>query len=348
MNKKENRKIRLKDIAELAGVSASTASMVFSGTGRISSQIREKVLQTARDYGYVHKTREKRTPAGKTSVAVLLSIDSEWSFIWHFLIDFFKETERLLSLKSINTVIIPVSENDSEVQIFRKIINSGSRAVFSIHTGNEKLFEHLESEGIPVIVVLNNNYQDKFFSICVDDFQGAYEGTKYLIKLGHKRIGFVDSLREGLPILSTDRYYGYVKALEESGINVPADKKLFINPGHDTESLEHSVKKFLSTENPPSAFFALDDEIALRFRSVLLHLGYSVPDDISIIAAGDVLDYSKPYTPAFTTMRIDMTYVGRLAVEMLFNRLNNPDLGTVHVLKVKQQLVERNSCRSLS
>jgi DNA-binding LacI/PurR family transcriptional regulator len=193
---------------------------------------------------------------------------------------------------------------------------------------------------------MNNNYQDSYFSICVDDFQGAYEGARHLLTLGHRRIDFVDSYRKDLPILSSDRYYGYRKALEEAGVQFRNDHRINCSTEFTEKELEQSFSQSLSGPDSPTALFCLDDEIAFRVWNALTRIGYTVPDNISILAPGDVLDYSKPYIPPITTMQIDMRYVGRLAVDMLSNRLKN-EIGSVHVLKVKQQLVERGSCRAV-
>ena len=75
-------------------------------------------------------------------------------------------------------------------------------------------------------------------------------------------------------------------------------------------------------------------------------MGIRVPEDVSLIAPGDVLDYSEPFIPPITTMRIDTAMMGQLAGELLLKRLRDPGLG-LQVLKVKQQLVERGSCLPL-
>jgi len=342
----DNQQPRLKDVAEKAGVSPTTATMIFTGTGRISEQTKERVLEIARSMGYEHPLRKKKTLKAGIHVAILILIDKEWSFAWHFLIEMIQEIENDLGQYGLKTVLIPISHHDDDMVIYQKIVRLGCRSVFSIHLGKEVLFQRLEDEGIPVILIMNNNYQDKYFSICVDDFQGAYEGTRYLLKLGHQKIFFVDSFREDLPSLSTDRYYGFRKALEESSVPVPAEHRITCNTDSDGNDLERFFLSALKQPDAPTALFCLDDEIAFRVWNAVNRLGYSVPGDISIVAPGDVLDYSKPYIPPITTMKIDMRYVGRLAVDMLNNRLKN-DIRTVHVLKVKQQLQERGSCRSI-
>ena len=338
---------RLKDVARQAGVSPTTASMVFTGTGRISEDTKQRVVQAADTMGYRHHHRERKTVKNTHHVALLILIDPEWTFIWHFIAEMISQIQQDLTKLGLKTVMIPISHHDDDDMIYQKITKLGCRAVFSIHIGKDTLFQRLESEGIPVVLIMNNKYQDKYFSICVDDFQGAYEGARFLLSLGHRRIDFVDAQREDLPILSTDRYYGYRKALEEEGIDFQDDHRISCEIGCSEEEIEERFRRSLDGPNAPSALFCLDDEIAFRAWNALSRLGYSIPRDISILAPGDVLDYTKPYIPQITTMHIDMTYVGRLAVNMLENRLSNR-IETVHVLKVKQQLVDRGSCRSFS
>lgn len=337
---------RLKDVARNAGVSPTTASMVFTDTGRISDKTKLRVLDAAKAMGFIHQLRSKKKLKSGKHVALLILIDKKWSFIWHFLTEMITEIELGLNHIGLNTVMIPISHYEDNENIYQKISKLGCCSVFSIHIGKEKLFRRLENDGIPVIVILNNNFQDKYFSICVDDFQGAYEGARHLLQLGHRRIDFVDSYREDLPILSSDRYYGYRKALEVTGIQFRDDHRISCKSESTEKELELSFLQSLNQPDPPTALFCLDDEIALRVWNALNRIGYSVPENISILAPGDVLDYSKPYIPPITTMHIDMKYVGRLAVDMLNNRMKN-NIETIHVLKVKQQLTERGSCKAL-
>ncbi len=342
----KNQHPRLKDVARDAGVSPSTASMVFTGTGRISEETKHRVLDAARSMGYQPVPRIRKTIKTGNHVAILILIDTEWSFVWHFLTETIQRIQRDLEENGFKTVMIPISHHENDDVVYQKIVKLGCRGVFSIHFGNERLFQRLEADRIPVILIMNNNYQDKYFSICVDDFQGAYEGARHLLQLGHRRVDFVDSYREDLPVLSSDRYFGYRKALEEAGVQFLDDHRISCNIESPEAEIEQRFHTVLQRSDRPTALFCLDDEVAFRVWNALKQIGYDVPDDISILAPGDVLDYSKPYIPRITTMQIDMNYVGRLAVEMLNNRLRN-DIGTVHVLKVKQQLVDRGSCRLL-
>jgi DNA-binding LacI/PurR family transcriptional regulator len=192
---------------------------------------------------------------------------------------------------------------------------------------------------------MNKNFQNKFYSVCVDNFQGAYEGSTFLLDLGHRNILYMDFLRSDLPLLSSDRFVGFKKALDERGIDFPDANKVFYNP-EDKDQCRKDLEVLFKSSKPPTAVFCLDDDVAGRALSVLTDMGLNIPEDVSIISPGDLLDYSMPYTVRITTMRIDTTYLGRITAQMMINRLtHNPE--DIHVLKVKQQLVRRGSCRKI-
>ena len=337
-------KPKLKDVAKIAGVSMTTASLVFSKQGRISEETRAKVMNAADFIGYSKKRKESDIQAD-ANIGILYSVDPEWAFILLLIRPIIDEIERELKKINLNTVLIPFHYKAKDEVITEKLESIDCKGVISIHYGKESLFSSLEKSGIPVIVVMNNNYQNKFFSVCVDDFQGAYEGAMHLLDLGHTSISFLDYNRKNLPMLSTDRFIGFKKALDEKGIIFPESNKIFYNP-MDTDQCKKDLSILFSSKSHPTAIFCLDDDIAARAIQLLKELGLNIPGDVSVIAPGDVLDYSMPYIPQITTMHIDTTYMGRISAQMMINRLTHyPE--DIHVLKVKQQLVERKSCRKI-
>jgi DNA-binding LacI/PurR family transcriptional regulator len=337
-------KPRLKDVADAAGVSLATASLVLSGKGRISQEVQARVLKVAGELGYVRKQRP-RAARGLGNLGILHSIDYEWGFIWVFLRPLVEEIEQSMRALGISTVLIPIRKSDPTDKIIEKIRRADVQAVVALHYGNAELFTSLEGSDIPVVVVMNGNFQDSFYSVCVDDYQGAYEGTLHLIKLGHRKIAYVEAERPDLPMLLNDRFVGYRKAMEEFALDMPEDTVIRFELS-DREELERKLAAAFKRADRPTAVFCLDDEIALRVYFALDGLGLSVPADVSLIAPGDVLDYQQHYYPPITTMRINTTYMGKIVSEMMQNRINHkPE--DIHVLKVKQQLVRRGTCREL-
>ncbi|MDA8426184.1 MAG: LacI family DNA-binding transcriptional regulator [Treponema sp.] len=340
-------KPKLDDVAALAKVSLSTASLALSDQGRLSAGTRERVLEAARSLGYRRRQRRAQATAPETrDIAILFDIDPEWATVLHLVRPIIHEFERTLRQVGFNTVLVPISRSETTYEILEKIRCTQAIGVATIHFAPPELIAMLESAGIPVVVIMNSNFQDRFYTVCVDDFQGAYEGTSYLVKCGHLRLGFIDCLRPDLPVLPIDRFFGFMKAIEEYHLEFDDSMRRRI-PLEDDENALAAVGNLVRSHEDITAIFALDDDVAVRVVAMLRRLGVEVPGRISVLSPGDMLDYSLCYVPQITTMRIDTTYMGRIAGQMMHNRIaHNPQ--ELHVLKVKQQLVRRGSVREIS
>jgi DNA-binding LacI/PurR family transcriptional regulator len=142
-----------------------------------------------------------------------------------------------------------------------------------------------------------------------------------------------------------DRFIGFRKAMDEFGIPFTPEQRLTSRLGDHT-GLFTGLRALFSGREKPTALFIHDDYFAARVVAELSGMGLRVPSDVSIIAPGDVLDYGEPFVPRITTMRINTSLMGQISADLILNRLtHNPE--DIHVLKVKQQLVDRGSCRKL-
>lgn len=331
---------RLKDVAARAKVSVATASLALSGKGRISASARERVAEAARHLGYRPSRAAGGRPGGATAVGILHFEDRDYE--WNFVRPMFHEIERGLLARGYSPVLIPVTLK-TPVERVRELVDAcRCCAVLSIHYANAGLFEGLEASGTRVVLVNNNSYQDRFYSVCVDDFQGAYEGTRYLVELGHRSIAFVEYERPDQPGVIADRYVGFRKALEEARIAFPAERRVSVR-FMDEERLAKKLAGLFGRPDRPTAVFAHDDYLGMYVIRALAGMGLEVPGGVSLLAPGDVLDYALPTTPPITTLRINTALLGRTAAALLLDRLHN-EREDVHVLKVKEQLVKRGSC----
>ena len=340
-------KPKLDDVAKKAGVSLSTASLVLSDQGRISAETRTRVLEAALELGYRQKKKKSddRHSPERPDIAILFDIDPEWSIVLNLIRPVIQEFELTVRQAGFNTILIPISRSEPDAEVAEKIRSSGAVGVATIHFASPELVLMLEAAGIPVIIVMNSSFQDRFYTVCVDDFQGAYEGASFLIRQGHRHVGYLDCERPGLPVLPVDRFFGFKKAIEEYSLEFD-DRMRGRVPRGDEALATGWIEDFLSSHPAMTALFALDDELAIKVYTVAGRLGIKVPDQLSVIAPGDMLDYSLCYVPPITTMRIDTSYMGRISAQMMLNRITrNPQ--ELHVLKVKQLLVKRGSVRRI-
>jgi LacI family transcriptional regulator len=337
---------RLKDIAKKAKVSVATASLALSGKGRISDEVRSKVRDTADLLGYRPRRPIRAAGAATDSIGILHAEDRQYE--WHFIRPTILELEHSMRQRGHVPVLIPASSRGDSEKVVRHVVEAGVGAVFALQMSDGAVFTELRARGIQVVVINNSGFQDRFHSVCVDDFQGAYEGTLSLLSLGHRSLAFVEYARPESPAVVADRFIGFRKALEEHRVGFSPERRITV-PFMDAKKLEKKLAALFARSEKsgkPTAIFAHDDYLGLFVIDALGRLGLSVPRDVSLVAPGDVLDYSLPLMPQITTMRIDTTLLGKIAANLMFDRMRNTD-SDVHVLKVKEQLVRRASCRQV-
>jgi DNA-binding LacI/PurR family transcriptional regulator len=338
--------VTLKDIAQEAGVSISTVSLVLSGKKKISKDVRDAVYAVARRMGYIKPVYGASIATNRIShLAILVHEDYEKAFEWHFIRQMIIKLESVITTERYYPVIIPVRLDEEANDILENIVLAKVGGVFSIHYGNVDLFQHLEEQGIPVVLLNNSDFQNQFHSVCVDDFQGAYEGTKYLLALGHRRLGYIEYHRPDVPAVVKDRFAGFKTAIDEKGIRFANEFRVTVKL-FEMDELHQAIQKMFTRKQAPTAIFVHDDHLAAQVMVILQNLSIHVPRDVSIIAPGDTLDYHQAFIPRITTLRINTDLLGTLAGEMMLRRLSAHQKG-ISVLKVNQQLIERGSCQKV-
>ena len=342
-------KVTLRDVAEKANVSLTTVSFAFSGRGRISAEVREKVLRIANELGYRRRSPEGPHDAVKDAetIAILLDIGPEREFLWHQVTSTLDRLDSLLVKYGYFPVILPITENMTTDILVHRLLSTKSRGVIALYGTDAELMSRLEHIGVPAIMVMDTSFQDRFCTVAGDDFQGAYDGASLLFRLGHRKILYM-AIHRGAkesPVL-TDRLFGLQKAMAEFGIRFGTEQHVLMKDPDDVR-FALDLERAFADENRPSAIFAHDDYFADEIVFILKELGLSVPDDVSMIAPGDLMDYRKANTPQITTLQVNPDFVGRIIAEMMIDRLQNRDSDTVQVVKVKQQIIDRGSCRAV-
>jgi len=335
---------KLKDIAALAGVSVATVSLALSGKGKISAEVCDRINAIAEELEYRKPGSGAKDRKVNFRYVTILHSES-YSYSWNFSYSLISGLEARLIQKGYYPLVIHLNQNWEPDTIIEEIRTSKSGAVFSIDYSHENLFPRLEEFGIPLIVVNNSFFQDRYCSVLADDIQGAYEGTLKLIGAGHERVAFLEYERPTLPTVVRDRYFGFRKALAERALDFPERWKMTVEIGRQ-EALERSLAAVFAEAGRPTALFAHDDYFAACAIPALRKLGLSVPQDLSLIAAGDVLDYSQPFLPRISTMRIDTELIVKTSVDLMMTCLTREG-SEVLALKTRLHYMDRGSIRNV-
>jgi DNA-binding LacI/PurR family transcriptional regulator len=235
-----------------------------------------------------------------------------------------------------------LDKEESQIHHFRQIGVSGliiasMRRIYRATTTIRKLHH----ENFPYVFVSYMEDEDIFY-VGTDHEYGAHLATEHLIKLGHKKIGYISG-EEG-NLLSELRKKGYVRALQEYG--KPFDESLVLRSlskgeWNDYQSGYEIGQRFLTLTQKPDAMFAYKDLAALGFQQAILDQGLKVPDDVAIVGFDDI--ELGQYAPVpLTTVHQPTAEIGAIAVETLIKRIEGKEAKVRTILKPK--LVLRESC----
>ena len=341
---------KLKDIAKSAGVSISTVSRVLNNIPNrtLSDATSQRVIQAAKELGYMSEASAKLKalvePSSREaySIGCILTSDHE-TFVSPFFSSLLAGIQNTLALTS-GHLTYKLSVMNIMDRGFSLYLES-SRLDCAIMLGRTSLENiTLLKNKIPNLVYAGvNSIGSDFDEVLCDGYSGALCAVRYLIGLGHRKIGYIGSTQQKYQVFNEHRYQGYLDALAKAGIkpddNYVIDTLLTSSDGYS------SMVAMIERENLPSAIFCGNDTVALGVMKALDEHGISIPDDISIIGF-DNIETSAYTRPALTTIAVPTKELGRMAVKIMLDKL---ETGRDYALKVNLPftLIERDSCKAL-
>ena len=205
----------IRDIAKTLDLSLATVSLALRGKGNFSPETRALVREKAVELGYSLPERALRSEKLRRTLGVLLVIDASVGYLFHFIRTIIENLERRVREDGYDVVLIPISFQSTDSEIVEKVLDARVKAVASLHYANINAFIRLEDRGIPIVVVMNNTHVHSYYSVSSDDFRGAYDGTKYLIDLGHRALAYIGCDRFNLEALGREQFMGFMSAIHE-------------------------------------------------------------------------------------------------------------------------------------
>lgn len=196
----------------------------------------------------------------------------------------------------------------------------------------------------PIVFLGEWQNQVEFPYVAINTAHGMFCLTKYLISLGHRRIG-VAIFASGMDYEKRKgRLKGHCDALARAGLG--ADEKLICGVGDTFEGGLQAAEYFLSLSEPPSAIIGHNDITAIGIQKFLLDKGIRIPEQISVAGFDDIPEASRVH-PGLTTVKSRAQDIGVEAVRLLFSLLEDetePDSIPFHELST--ELVIRGSTAS--
>lgn len=330
------KKVTIRDIAKMAGVSVTTVSQVLNGKGkRFSKSTREKILELRDQYQYVpdFHARSLIMKENINTIGVLVPNVSE-----PFFGTFVEGVQQVAREEKLIPLIFsanrdPKLEKEYLEQMVERSIDG--LIIASARMTTEMINQALISRDIPYIL-FDRNYDQEGARVQTDDFHGGQLAAKHLVDLGHRRFLFlgVNNITENFK----QRLAGFKSVLEASGCHFDETKDVLHT---DLSRLGGYKAAKAVAASGATAVFAANDDIAMGLLRGLRELNVQVPTDISVVGYDDIALDEYVY-PQLTTIHQPIFDLGVGATKILLDRINGKG-GHEKVEKFPVRLVERES-----
>lgn len=330
-----HRKPTMNDVARLAGVGTMTVSRVLSGTAHVSEETTRRV-QLAIDSLQYRPNELARAFRGHRSRTIGLIIPSLYD-------SFFANCAHAVTSVAREhgySVIMTTSNGDPDTEYAEaeQMLQWNVDGLVAIPAsfGHSRLTRALF--GKTPVVIFDCPVNDPAFDVVlVQNTAGARHMVEHLIGHGHQRIAFMGISRNLFTINA--RFLGYRRALREAGFKENA----FFGGESPADTLR-AVEGALHGPEPPTAIFASNTLATHHVLAALLTLGVKMPSDLAL-AGFDDFDLADLTSPPLTVVRQPTQEMGRVATNLLFDRIARgelPQTGNRIVLPV--EIVLRRSC----
>ena len=312
--------IRLKDIADRAGVSVMTVSKVIRDAPDISANTKLRVRKLAEQMGYTPDSVAQGLRYKRSKLFGLV-IPSATNPVYARVVMAIEEQahEAAYDLLIAHSLNIP----EREEMIVRRMLSRRIDGLFLAPVYRMEptapIYDELLRRHVPTVLLGHRApFCEKFTNVETDDVSASYLVTKHLIGLGHRRIAFFT----GPPVApsSQERLEGYRRALREE--NIQWDDRLIFTSGSTIEEGEKAALQLLDERPSATAIQAVNDLVAIGAATVFLKQGLKIPEDLSIVGFGNVL-VSEHFRVPLTTVRQPKLRLGAAAMDQMARLMRN-------------------------
>src|SRR4051794_8427996 len=323
----ENGKTRatIREIASAAGVSIATVSRVLNERPGVAAETRGAVLRVVRDHGFTANRSARALSGGRTGlVGVMLPIVAAPYFA-----SILAGASEALYEQDMRMVLSPtLHQHEREVTLLERLMHGTTDgAVLMLPEETNEELHALQRAGYAFVVVDPREQLDVGIpAVSASNASGALAATEHLLAHGHRRIAAITGPRSWMA--TVERLNGYHAGLAAAG--VMPEPELLAESNFRMEGGRRAARRLLDLNDPPTAIFAFNDNVAVGTLQAAQERGLRVPEDLSVVGFDDA-EQAEIVTPALTTVRQPLAEMGRMAVSLLTRLLDGQRLEAVHV-----------------
>ncbi|MCY0899305.1 MAG: LacI family DNA-binding transcriptional regulator [Firmicutes bacterium] len=315
-HRSEESRVKLKDIAEAAGVSISTVSRALSGHDSVSAKKRKEIMEIAKETGYI--------ASGKETDRVLIAVGLPNADRYALRNPYFLEI-----IRGAYTVINRFSRLHLTIEDLSRLPELvGVTDGLLVLSPDDVHFDFERVRQLPTVVV-DSLGPEWTVSVVVDNAAGTRMATEHVILLGHQRVAYIGPRNTRT---AEERYEGYVKAHRDHNLTVGSDMAVFTRDSSFEEGYK-ACRELLSHERWPTAIVAFNDYMAWGVLSCCQEHGVKVPEDISLVGYDGIAQFPVTALTRLTTVDQHAFEQGYTAANVLIDLLSGhrPNTSVIQV-----------------
>lgn len=333
-----NKPASIKDVAVLAQVSVPTVSRYLNSPERVSREKRDRIAKAVKLLRYRPNPIARALVKERTKTIAVLSTNTT----------LFGQSQTIFGIEeraqkagyTLNIGVLSPEAGEQSRQRIQSILDQNPAGIVLLDYDqvSDDAFAYVNKD-LPIILIAGNRKSD-VTQISMQERDGGYAVTSYLLGLGHKTVYHV-SIPGGAGGYS--RLAGWRSACEDAGVPAPAP----IKADWDPESGKR-IGSALGRKPEVTAIFAGNDEIGMGIIRGLNDVGRRVPEDVSV-AGFDDHPIAKIWNPSLTTIHQDFFKAGEKAFDLLKTEIDDVDQGRGRtddwnrLVELPGHLIERES-----
>jgi LacI family transcriptional regulator len=325
------------DIARELKISVVTVSKVLRNQGRISDATRKRVLSQAKKLNYQMNWVARSLVTRRTYTIGLL--------LPEFTHPFFAEIARAVA-RSVRPhgyhVVISCFEEDPELEASEAESLLARRVDGLIVASSQpprclNMFKRIQEQKVPFVLIDRPVAGLRASYVGADNRAIGRLATEHLIARGCRRIAHLRGPEVGI---AAERLAGYRRALLQHGLRT--DSHYVVPGGHRDDTGCDGMRRLLDLNPFPDGVFCYNDPVAIGAMRAILEVGFTLPDDICIVGAGNI-HYSDQVAVPLTTVDQGTCTIGERASELLIARIASKRSVPPTRILIPPKLVERAS-----
>jgi LacI family transcriptional regulator len=334
------------DVAELAGVSSTTVSRYINNSGYVGKKTRERIAHAITELDYMPNTLARALHTKETQTIGLLLPDIVnvfWTSVARGAEDEARKHGYSLILCNVDSDVGRLEENVT-VLLQRQVDGLIYVPIDEPMKGSLGVFEIIYRKKTPAVILDYPLPGSEADTILGDSRSGAYQLTELLISMGHRRIAIITGDKQYYT--SIERLQGALSALEQA--NIKHDHNLIRYSSfsyHMDESYDATIE-LVRQPNPPTAFFAGNNTVALGIIQAVRDSGYRIPEDFSLVCFDDIPQASV--IDPFLTVAAQPAYeIGLTASQFLIERIRGEGPEDPRTVVLPVEIIRRRSAQPL-